>query len=49
MNNELFTRAKTFHRLYTAVDHNRIMSRLIHDKIYLPGCLILIFNEMLLR
>ena len=32
MNNELFTLAKTFHRLYTAVDHDRITSWLIYDK-----------------
>ena len=50
MNNELFTRAKTFHRLYTTVDHDRIASRLIMTTRYIvQGCLILIFNEMLLR
>ena len=50
MNNELFTRAKTFHQLYTAVDHDRITSQLIMTTRYIvPGCLILIFNEMLLR
>ena len=49
MNNELFTRAKTFHQLYTAVDHDPIASRLIMTTRYIvPGCLILIFNEMLL-
>ena len=50
MNNELFTRAKTFHRLYMAIDHDRIASQLIMTTRYIvPGCLILIFNEMLLR
>ena len=30
-NNELFTPAKTFHRLYTAVDHDRINVTLTYD------------------
>ena len=34
----LFTHAKTFHRVFTAIDRDRITSRLIYDKVFVPRC-----------